>query len=132
MRAPVVAHSEFNRESEETTLYQIWIEPNQRGVKPAWKAHEFPKEPTSDKLSLLVAGDGTAPLHIYQDAEIYAGTLKQGAVIDHPIKRQAYLLVSAGEIQIEDQVLAKGDGYGDEQAQERANQSIKPQQLKWW
>lgn len=104
-----VAHSEFNRESEETTLYQIWIEPNQRGVKPAWKAHEFPKEPTSDKLSLLVAGDGTAPLHIYQDAEIYAGTLKQGAVIDHPIKRQAYLLVSAGEIQIEDQVLAKGD-----------------------
>lgn len=105
-----VYHSEFNRENEATTLFQIWIEPNQRAVKPSWGAHEFPKTPVVEQLMLLVSGDGKAPLHIHQDAEIYAGTLKNGTTIHHPIKRQAYLLVSSGELQIDDLVLNQGDG----------------------
>src|ERR1700742_2117012 len=38
-----VFHSEHNLESEDTKLYQIWITPNKRGVKPRWEAREFPK-----------------------------------------------------------------------------------------
>lgn len=105
-----VYHSEFNREDEATTLFQIWIEPNKRGVTPSWDAHEFPKHHAHDELTLLVAGDGSAPLHIHQDAEVYAGTLEQGTKINHPIKRQAYLLVSKGELRVNDQELNQGDG----------------------
>lgn len=105
-----IYHSEQNAESEDTTLYQIWIEPNKLGVKPAWGAHEFPKEPVQDALKLLVSGDGKAPLHIHQDAFIYAGNLQAGTIINHPLHEQAYLLVSQGEITLNGKALKKGDG----------------------
>ena len=51
-----VVHSEFNLEDEETILYQIWMFPNKKNVKPRWDAKEFPKEPVTDKLKALVTG----------------------------------------------------------------------------
>ena len=105
-----VFHSEFNLESEDTNIFQIWIEPNQLGVKPRWDSYTFPKEPTADALMLLVSGDGKAPLSIHQDAYIYAGYLIEGTVLTHPIKHQAYVLVSAGSLELEGHLLNKGDG----------------------
>jgi redox-sensitive bicupin YhaK (pirin superfamily) len=105
-----VFHSEFNLESEDTNIFQIWIEPNQMEVKPRWDSHEFPKQATTDELTLLVSGDGNAPLSIHQDAFIYAGHLLNDTLLTHPIKHQAYVLVSEGSLEIEDYVLHKGDG----------------------
>src|SRR5690606_12686870 len=70
----------------------------------------FPKEPVKDALPLLVAGDGSADLHIHQDARIYGGRMNAGTTITHPITHQAYLLVSEGEIEIDGKHLHKGDG----------------------
>ena len=39
-----VVHSEYNYENEDTNLYQIWIYPNKKDVKPRWDAKKFPKE----------------------------------------------------------------------------------------
>lgn len=105
-----VFHSEYNLESEDTNIYQIWIMPNKRGVDPDWKSHTFPKEPAKTKLSLLVSGDGKAPLSIHQDANIYAGRLEKGTIIDHPVFHQVYLLVSEGDLEINGQNIKKGDG----------------------
>ena len=33
-----VTHSEYNLEDEETSLYQIWMFPNKKNVKPRWDA----------------------------------------------------------------------------------------------
>ena len=104
-----IYHSEFNLEDEATTLYQIWIEPNQRGVKPRWDSHEFPQA-TDEGLTLLVSGDGNAPLQIHQDAFIYAGRLAKGSQLTQAIKHQAYVLVSAGAIEVDGEVAEKGDG----------------------
>ena len=103
-----VYHSEFNLENEDTKLYQIWIEPNKQNIEPAWDAHEFPKG-TTNELTLLVSGDGKAPLNIQQDARIYAGRLEQDAVLSHTVKHQAYVLVSEGEIQLNGKALKAGD-----------------------
>ena len=105
-----VFHSEFNLENEDTNIFQIWIEPNQLEVKPKWGSHAFPKEATADGLRLLVSGDGNAPLSIHQDAFIYAGHLREGTELNHPIKHQAYVLVSEGSLELEGYVLNKGDG----------------------
>ncbi|MFT6408241.1 MAG: redox-sensitive bicupin YhaK (pirin superfamily) [Arenicella sp.] len=105
-----VFHSEFNLESEDTNIFQIWIEPNQMEVKPRWDSHEFPKQATTNELTLLVSGDGNAPLSIHQDAFIYAGHLLEQTFLTHPIKHQAYVLVSEGSLKIEDHILNKGDG----------------------
>jgi redox-sensitive bicupin YhaK (pirin superfamily) len=105
-----IFHSEFNFESEDTTLYQIWIEPNKLNATPRWDAHEFPREAANGKLSLLVSGDGTAPLQINQDATIHAGHLTAGSELEHAIKHQAYLLVSKGEVELDGKRLQQGDG----------------------
>jgi redox-sensitive bicupin YhaK (pirin superfamily) len=105
-----VFHSEFNLESEDTNIFQIWIEPNQLEVKPRWDSYKFPKEPTAESLMLLVSGDGDAPLSIHQDAFIYAGNICCGTELTHPIKHQAYVLVSEGSLELEGRLLNKGDG----------------------
>ena len=105
-----IFHSEFNLESEDTSLYQIWIEPNKIGVEPRWDAREFPTGESEDGLTLLVSGDGRAPLQIHQDATIHAGRIKAGNEIEHPIKHQAYLLVSKGTITLDGHTLKQGDG----------------------
>ena len=105
-----VFHSEFNLESEDTNIFQIWIEPNQMDVTPRWDSFEFPKQAATDSLTLLVSGNGKAPLSIHQDAFIYAGHLNEGTELTHSIKHQAYMLVSEGSIELEGQILKKGDG----------------------
>lgn len=109
-----VYHAEHNREDEDTTLYQIWIEPNARNVTPRWDAKAFPKAPVTDALPLLVSGqpehEGKGALYIHQDAAIYGGNLKQGTALSLRIKHKAYVLASVGSFKLNDETLEKGDG----------------------
>jgi redox-sensitive bicupin YhaK (pirin superfamily) len=109
-----IAHSEHNLENEDTTLYQIWIEPHTKGLKPSWGQMEFPKEIVTDSLKLIVSGrpedQGKDVLHINQYAAIYAGNIKSGTTITQNIKDQAYVLVSKGKIKLDDKELSMGDG----------------------
>lgn len=105
-----IFHAEYNFEDEDTTLYQIWIAPKSNGITPCWDAAEFPAEPVSDHLRLLVAGDDSAPLQINQDARIYAGRLNAGTALTHKPSGKAYVLVSYGAIKLNDIEAAAGDG----------------------
>ncbi len=105
-----IFHSEYNLEDEETNIYQIWITPKKRGVQPEWDMAEFPKAPVSKALSLLVSGDGTAPLQINQDARIYAGRLNGDTKIQHKIIGKAYILISEGNVDVNGYKAKKGDG----------------------
>lgn len=114
-----VTHSEYNLEDIDTTLYQIWISPNQENVAPRWDTKAFPEKNVTDQLSLLVSGqpehEGQGALFIHQDAAIYGGRMKAGTRIVQHIKHHAYILASYGEIDISiaDQTsvsLSRGDG----------------------
>ena len=105
-----IFHLEYNLESKDASIYQIWIEPNKKAVKPEWNSCKFPEGATEYELKLLVSGDKKAPLFINQDAEIYAGKLRKDVVINHIIQRQAYFLVSKGEVRLNEKNLKKGDG----------------------
>ena len=109
-----VTHSEFNMENEDTRLYQIWIEPREKNVVPRWEARAFPKEPTTEALTLLVSGQKEHELRgalmIHADAAIYGGTLAAGTRITQPIKHQAYILASEGSFSVNGTVMNKGDG----------------------
>ena len=105
-----ILHSEFNLESEETSIFQIWIFPKRRGIEPKWDSLAFPKEPANDALPLLVSGDGVAPLQINQDAWIYGGRLSAGTRLEHKVHTQAYIVVSDGEVEVDGKLLRRGDG----------------------
>lgn len=109
-----IHHSEYNLEDEDTTLYQIWIEPNQQDSAPRWEAREFPKEPVTEALIPLASGRDEdlmqGALMIYQDAAIHGGRLNKGTELTHPIRHQAYVLASEGELEINGERMKKGDG----------------------
>lgn len=109
-----IYHSEFNLESEDTHLFQIWIYPREEGVQPRWDSLEFPKTPANAYLPLLVSGftedKEKNALYINQDARIFGGTINKDHEITHNLQQQAYLLVSDGKITIGDTTLNKGDG----------------------
>lgn len=109
-----IYHSEFNLESEDTTLYQIWITPKELGITPRWEAGSFKKQATGDTLPLLVSGraedEGKGALYIHQDATIHGGRLSEGQTVTQAIRHQAYLLVSSGQVKVMGRLLSAGDG----------------------
>jgi hypothetical protein len=108
-----IMHSEFSSPSEDTLLYQIWIIPNKKAVEPRWEAKEFPKD-AKNELSLLVSGrksdEGKGALFIHQDAAIYGGRIEAGKTVNLKIGKQAYILVSKGEITVNGTRLGERDG----------------------
>jgi len=113
-----IMHSEYNLGTEPLVLYQIWIETDVKDVKPRWQTLPFPNKETAQQLTLLVSGfpenKNEQVLSIYQQAKIFAGVLKKGALISHEIEHQAYLLASQGKFKVSDVgndvILNKGDG----------------------
>jgi redox-sensitive bicupin YhaK (pirin superfamily) len=109
-----ITHAEHNEEQEDTNLYQIWIEPHTKGVAPRWEARAFDKTPVKDKLNLLVSGlpehKDSEVLFIHANAAIYGGVVKQGVRLEQPLSGNAYVLVSAGEVRVDGEVLTRGDG----------------------
>jgi len=100
-----IAHAEYNLEDEATTLFQIWIEPNQRGVAPSWGARPFPKGDRSGRFVALASGfandDDALPLRT--DARVLGATLKAGESTEYAIgkDRRGYLVPATGAIEID-------------------------------
>jgi redox-sensitive bicupin YhaK (pirin superfamily) len=109
-----VTHSEKNLEVGQTRLYQIWIEPREQGVTPRWEAAQFPKQPVTGGLPVLVSGQaqhaGKGALMIHQDAAIYGGNITAGTTLTQPIRHQAYVLASEGSFTVNGTALTQGDG----------------------
>jgi redox-sensitive bicupin YhaK (pirin superfamily) len=100
-----IAHAEYNLEDETTTLFQIWIEPNQRGVAPSWGARPFPKGDRSGRFVALASGfsNDDAALPIRTAARVLGATLKAGESTDYVIgkDRRGYLVPATGAIEID-------------------------------
>lgn len=113
-----VQHSEYNREDEDTTLFQIWIIPDERGGEPSWGARPFPKEGREGKFVPLASGgkqaandDGALPIRT--DASVLGATLKAGeSTIYTPrdASRHLYLVPATGKIEIDGVTANARDG----------------------
>ena len=108
-----VRHSEWNAESEPTTLFQIWIEPNRRGGEPSWGMKPFPKGDRAGAFQVLASGMGDADaLPIRTDARVLGATLAAGKSLDYEVGagRHAYLVPATGALLIDGRPVAARDG----------------------
>ena len=108
-----VRHSESNVEAGPTTLFQIWIEPRQRGGEPSWGMKPFPKGDRSGAFQLLASGFGEPDaLVIHADSRIFGAVLKSGEVLSFAVgeARHAYLVPALGRIDIDGKVVGERDG----------------------
>ncbi len=104
-----VRHSEYNLEDGETTLFQIWIIPDQRGGEPSWGARQFPKDSRNGAFVALASGaandDDAAQgaLAIRADARVLGATIKAGDSVTYTPSRSdrhLYLVPATGKVRI--------------------------------
>jgi redox-sensitive bicupin YhaK (pirin superfamily) len=99
-----IRHSEYNLEDEATTLFQIWVQTDQRGARPSWGAKPFPKGERAGRFVTLASGfaeDGDA-LKINAAARVMGATLAAGesAELSLDPTRHAYLVASKGIVEV--------------------------------
>jgi redox-sensitive bicupin YhaK (pirin superfamily) len=109
-----VLHSEFNHSQEEAVHFlQIWIIPEKNGLEPGYEQTLFSREDKLDRLRLIGSRDGRdGSLTIHQDVDLYASVLSPGKSISlaNIEERRVFVQVVAGELDVNGQRLAAGDG----------------------
>ena len=111
-----ILHAEFNRESDITRLFQIWIMPDAAGHQPRWETKAFPRGESAGKLVVLASGrDGdkdTGALWINQDAALLGATLEAGGTVRHDLTpgRRAYLVAARGKLRVNGAEVGERDG----------------------
>jgi len=114
-----IRHAEYNVENVQTTLFQIWVQPSERGHKPAWGAKPFPKTDRAGKFVALASGfdnDGDA-LKIHTPARLLGATLLKDQTETYtPVTapdgqaRHLYLVVAKGKVEVNGVELDARDG----------------------
>jgi len=109
-----VTHSEKNASKDELVHFlQIWIMPEERGIKPGYEQKRFSDDERTGKLRLVASHDGRdGSLTLHQDVSLYTALLRDGAPIDYAIapNRHAWLQVARGEVTLGNETLKAGDG----------------------
>ncbi len=109
-----VSHSESNPSREQSVhLLQIWILPDQGGLKPGYEQKAFSEDQKQGRLCLVASEDGRdGSVTIHQDASVYATVLVAGDEVVHNLApgRHAWLQVARGAITVNGSDLNQGDG----------------------
>ncbi len=113
-----VRHSEFNpSKAEGVHLYQIWILPDEEGLKPNYQELMVSEKRRPGELRLVASPDGAeGSLTIHQDARLYLATLQPGQSLLHKLDsgRGAWLQVLRGKLSAFGKELVAGDGLAAE------------------
>ena len=108
-----VMHSEFNHAPQATThFFQIWIEPNVRGIPPGYEQKTFATPEKRGALRLVASPDGAqGSVTIHADARLYAGLFDGGESATLPLDpaRKSYVHLVRGELEVNGQQLTTGD-----------------------
>lgn len=109
-----IMHAEHNREDEETTLFQIWIQPSARNLAPRWDQNRFPRAERANLLVPLASGlsQHSDALPIHQDAALLGATLSKGKDLQYELGRgrQGYLVAAAGTLRVNGTLVKARDG----------------------
>jgi redox-sensitive bicupin YhaK (pirin superfamily) len=112
-----VTHSEFNADPQKTVhLFQIWVQPNSRGIAPAYQ--QITLQGSFKNGLLLVASEhkNADTVFLQQDAQIYIGRFKAGARHLYHVKpkRGLWLQMAAGHTVVNEQELNNSDALAVE------------------
>ena len=108
-----VSHSEFNAsDTEPVHLLQIWILPNQQGLKPSYEDGFFSDAQKLNQWCLLASEKGEqGSLIVHQDMQLFAAKLSERTILEYALNegRSAYLQVASGSVEMDGKPLSAGD-----------------------
>jgi len=106
-----VTHSEYNpSETESLEFLQIWIQPDVKGIAPAYQQRLFDNK---NGLQLIASPDGhDNSLVIHQNALLYKLLLEKYQSTSYSVtnNRTIYVHVVSGGVRINNENLSNGDG----------------------
>ena len=108
-------HAEFNMEGGPARVFQIWFEPDRRGIPPSWGRKSFAREACNGRFVTLASGiegdDDALPIRC--DARLLTVALKAGEAATYQFargRRRGYLVSSKGRLTVNDVEIGSGDG----------------------
>ena len=108
-----VQHSEFNHALRDTThFFQIWIQPNVRGIAPSYEQKSFAPNLKQGKLCLVASPQGhNGSVQMNADASLYSGLFDSGESAQLALnpQRKGYVQVLRGSIQVNGVAFSSGD-----------------------
>lgn len=108
-----VQHSEFNPSAVDAAHFlQIWIMPNQLGIKPGYQQKHFSAEEKRGRWCLLISPDASeGSLLLHQDAKVFATLLDGKDQLTYRLNegRHAYLHVARGKALVNGINVSAGD-----------------------
>jgi len=109
-----IRHSEFNHSKTEPVHFlQIWIIPENKGLKPGYEQRTFGLEEKRGKLRLIGSRNGRdGSVTIHRDVDLYASVLSSDQTVTHELSagRGGWLQVARGSVIFNDKSLKAGDG----------------------
>ena len=109
-----IRHAEYNLEPDKTRIFQIWIEPSERGAAPSWGAKPFPKQGRSGQFVPLASGfaEDTDALPIRTKGRVLGAALKAGETAEYALSagRFGYLVAATGSVEVNGVRLSARDG----------------------
>jgi hypothetical protein len=107
-----LTHSEFNLAGRPVHFCQIWIFPDQKGLKPSYDQRTF--EPAQWKNCLLPVASGQGlpeTVSFHTAATVYRSDLEKGKHVAHSASalRRVFLYLTEGQIEINGTVLNESD-----------------------
>lgn len=109
-----ITHSEVNASDHELLhLLQIWIEPEQRDIPPAYQDKNIDVREQSNKLVLVASHNSAAGgLPLNQDASVHAGFFNKDNELEYKLSpsRHAWLHLARGKMTVNGHPLETGDG----------------------
>lgn len=109
-----VSHSEYNASNDNSVhFYQIWIMPDEKGIKPKYEQITLDLE--AMKKGFVLVGDyegGHDKISIHQDAKMYMASPTDGQEISFEFDdgRSGFLQLARGQIELNDELVKEGDG----------------------
>lgn len=124
-----VRHSEYDpSNTEKLELLQIWILPDQKNHPPRYDQKAFSKESKTNKLKLIVSGDGRdESLMIHQNTLIYSSYLEEGhsITLEANSNKHYWVQVIDGPLKINDLTLQSGDAVSASEETELKFRALK-------
>ena len=108
-----VFHSEYNPSPKNGVHFlQIWIEPDEIGIKPSYEQKFFGPGEKRGRLRLLASPDGRdGSVTVHQDAQLDATLVDADEKVTHRLAdvRKAFVHVARGSVKVNGQPLGSGD-----------------------
>ncbi len=107
-----ITHSEYNWGDKPVHFYQIWIYPDQNGLRPSYEQKSFSSLLKKNTLLPVVSGQGFKDvIKMHADSTIYLAEVEKGKSIDFKSdpSRGIFVYITNGDITINGQRFKNND-----------------------